>query len=58
MDFDFSASPKQYASITYKINWMLDPLAKTVSNVENLNDFREARKIINQIKQQIRNENK
>lgn len=58
MEFDFSASPKQYASITYKINWMLDPLATSFPKVENLNDFREARKVINKIKQQIRNEYK
>lgn len=58
MKFDFNASPKQYASITYKLNWMTDTLAKPYPNVENFNEFKEARQLIKKIKQDIRNANK
>lgn len=54
MKFDYGATPKGYQSITYKINWALDTFATPKTNVENLNDFREARQVINKIKQQIK----
>lgn len=55
MKFDFGSAPKQYASITYKINWAMDNFVTKNNNVENLNDFRDARNVINKIKQKIKN---
>ncbi len=42
-----------YNNINYSIKWNLDPIAKVKNNVENLNDFREARQIIRNIKNKL-----
>lgn len=42
-----------YNNINYRIKWNLDPIAKVKNNVENLNDFREARQIIRNIKNKL-----
>jgi hypothetical protein len=55
MKFDYGTTPSGYKSITYNINWMLDTLATPKSNVENFNDFKEARQVINKVKSKIRN---
>lgn len=58
MTINFGHNPGPYKDITYQLNWMLDPIAKPCSTVENLNDFKEARQLINKIKQDVRNANK
>jgi len=51
-----SFSPlNHYSNITYKIKWNLDTTAKIKNNVESLNDFREARTLINKIKRRLPN---
>lgn len=42
-----------YNNVNYRIKWNLDPIAKEKTNVENLNDFREARQIIKNIKNKL-----
>jgi hypothetical protein len=44
----------EYSKITYKINFATDLNAKPKTNVENLNDYREARMVINSIKNKLR----
>lgn len=55
MAINYGATPQNYSSIKYRINWSLDVNPKPISKVENLNDFKEARQIINTIKQNIKN---
>lgn len=57
MKFDYGRSQPGYESITYKINWSMDTLATPTGKVENLNDFKEARQLINKIKFNIKNAN-
>lgn len=57
MKFDYGKSQPGYESITYKINWSMDTLTTPTRKVENLNDFKEARQVINKIKFNIKNAN-
>lgn len=57
MKFDYGMTPSGYQSVTYKINWAMDTLATPKLKVEDLNDYRDARQLINKIKTKIKNAN-
>lgn len=50
---NFNNTYSGYKSITYRINFATDFYAKTTTSKENLNDCKEARAVINQIKNKL-----
>lgn len=54
MNINYDLNPKS-TDTQYQIRWNVGIYATPKTNVENMNDFREAKHIINKIKTKIKN---